>query len=87
MTVRTTESTVTFAHPFVLASHDAPLPAGTYRLTTDEEEIIGLSFLAFRRTATLLHLPAIAATTAARQMVMVAPDVLDAMLEADGRAT
>jgi hypothetical protein len=32
---------------------DSKLPAGTYRLVTEEEEIPALSFVAFRRTATL----------------------------------
>ena len=50
MSVRTTETTVTFKHPFTLPSFDGPQPAGTYRLVMDEEEILGLSFLAFRRT-------------------------------------
>jgi hypothetical protein len=45
MAVRTTETTVTFRHPFTLTSLDGPQPAGTYRLVTDEEEILGLSFL------------------------------------------
>ena len=59
MSVRTTETTVTFKRPFTLPSVDSPQPAGTYRLVMDEEEILGLSFLAFRRTATMLHIPAI----------------------------
>jgi hypothetical protein len=53
MTVRTTETTVTFRHPFTLTSLDRPQPAGTYRLVTDEEEILSLSSLAFQRTATM----------------------------------
>ena len=59
MSVRTTETTVTFKHLFTLPSVDSPQPAGTYRLVMDEEEILGLSFLSFRRTATMLHVPAI----------------------------
>jgi hypothetical protein len=85
MTVRTIETTVTFAHPFKMASFDEALPAGTYRLVSDEEEIPGLSFLAFRRTATLLHLPAIADPSTDRQVVGVDPDELEAMLAADAR--
>jgi len=55
--VRTTESTITFRRPFTLSALDKAQPAGTYRVVTEEEEIDGLSFVAFRRTATLLHLP------------------------------
>ncbi len=85
MTVRTIETTVTFAHPFRIAAIDEALPAGTYRLVSDEEEILGLSFLAFRRTATLLHLPAIASTATTRQVVAVEPAEFEAMLAADAR--
>jgi len=53
MMVRTVESTVAFNHPFRLISVDTILPAGEYRLVTDEEEIPGLSFIAYRRIATI----------------------------------
>jgi hypothetical protein len=43
MSERTTETTVTFKHPFMLGSFDSAQPAGTYRLIIDEEEVIGLS--------------------------------------------
>ena len=56
MSTRTTETTVTFRRPFTLLSVEGAQPAGTYRLVTEEEQIPGLSFVAFRRTATLLHL-------------------------------
>ena len=38
--MRTTETAVTFRHPFVLAALAATQPAGTYRLVTEEEEIL-----------------------------------------------
>ena len=37
--MRTTETMVTFRHPFVLTALEATRPAGTYRLVTEEEEI------------------------------------------------
>lgn len=85
MTVRTTESTVTFSHPFRTTALELIQPAGTYRVVTDEEEIIGLSFLAFRRTATTLHMPALGVSTTTRQVVSIEPSELDAILEADSR--
>ncbi len=57
MTTRTTRKTVTFRRPFSLSAVDEVLPSGTYTVDTDEELIDGLSFLAYRRIATLLHLP------------------------------
>lgn len=86
MPVRTTETKVTFKHPFRLRSIDGLQPAGTYRLETDEEELQGLSFTAFRRTATLLHLPAISACAHAHEIVSIDPAELAAALEADGAA-
>ena len=58
---RSTETTVTFAHPFTLGGTTGPRPAGTYRVVVDEDEIRGLSFLAHQRVATLFHVPAIGA--------------------------
>jgi hypothetical protein len=60
-------------------------PAGTYRLVTEEEEIPGLSFVAFRRTAMLLHLPALPTTSHTHQVVSVDPVEWAAIVEADGR--
>jgi hypothetical protein len=85
MALRTTETTVTFKHPFILTSLDGRQPAGTYRLVMDEEEILGLSFLAFRRTATMLHIPAISpAPGRLNQVFPVNSAELAAALEADG---
>ena len=82
---RTTETTVTFKHPFVLGSFDAMQPAGTYRLVIDEEEILGLSFPAYRRTSTVLHVPAYGRVSGNRQAFPVDVAELDAALEADSR--
>jgi len=59
-------------------------PAGTYRLVTDEEEISGLSFLAFRRVGTMLRLPSLATSGGAGQMISIDADDLAAALTADG---
>jgi hypothetical protein len=40
---------------------------------TEEEEIDGLSFVAFRATAMLLHLPALSTPSATQQVVDVDP--------------
>jgi hypothetical protein len=81
--MRTTETVITFRHPFVLTALEAPQPAGTYRLVTEEEEIPGLSFVAFRRTATLLHLPALTTTGDTHQVVSVDSLEWATIVEAD----
>lgn len=54
MTQRSTTSTVTFAHPFSLSGYPGDLPAGDYEVLVEEELLQGLSFEAYRRTATFL---------------------------------
>jgi hypothetical protein len=82
--IRTTRKTVTFTRPFSLSAVDRILPSGTYTIDTDEELIDGLSFLAYRRTATLLHLPATSNNrVGVSEMVTVNPDDLDAALQRD----
>jgi hypothetical protein len=85
MTVRTRESTVTFRRPFTLSAFDRPQPAGTYRLITDEEEILGLSFLAYRQVAAMLHTPAISAPGSTHQVFVIDSEELTRALEADAR--
>jgi hypothetical protein len=82
---RTTETSVTFRHPFALTSLDGTQPPGTYRLVVDEDEIDGLSFLAFRRTATMLHLPALASGCSNYQVFLVDAEELASALEADAK--
>jgi hypothetical protein len=83
MMTRTTQTRVTFRRSFTLSAVEGVHPAGTYRLVTDEEQIPGLSFVAFRRTATMLHLPANPAPGATRQVVYVDPIELSEALAAD----
>lgn len=85
MTSRSNNSTVTFRHQFNLSSLDGPQPAGTYRLVTENEEIPGLSFIAYRRTSTMLHLPALTAGAGKIQVFSVDRDELEAVLKADER--
>jgi hypothetical protein len=87
MTTRSKESTLTFSKPFSLSEVDRPLPPGTYRVVVDEEDIPGLSFLAFRRVATMLQVPALSEPGGPVEMFLVDPDELAAALEADRVAT
>lgn len=86
MSLRTTETTITFENPFTLTSVEGSQSAGTYRLVTDEEEMLGLSFLVFRRVATMLHVPAISIESGINQVFLVDPAELASALEADARA-
>jgi hypothetical protein len=45
---------VTFAHPFVISGYCDELPPGSYEFVLDEEPLHGLSFEAYRRTASYL---------------------------------
>lgn len=57
MTIRTTETSVTFQRPFALDGSERIYPSGAYRVITDEELIDGLSFLAYRRVSTMMFVP------------------------------
>ena len=57
MTVRTSRRNVTFTRPFSLSGIDGVQPPGTYAVETDEELLLGLSFPAYRRVATMMFLP------------------------------
>ena len=54
MTMRSTISTVTFSSPFTLSGYPGDLPADDYEVLVEEELLQGLSFEAYRRTATYL---------------------------------
>lgn len=54
MHVRSTSSVVTFSNAFKMPGFQTELPAGEYEVLVEEERLEGLSFEAFRRTATYL---------------------------------
>jgi hypothetical protein len=83
---RTTETTVTFQRSFDLAAIEERQPPGVYRLVIDEDEILGISFLAYRRTATMLQTPALSARSGPAQSHLVDRADLEAALEADRKA-
>ena len=83
MATRTTKKTVTFTKPFILKNVDEVLPAGAYTVETDEEPLEGISFLAFRRVLTLLHLPGKPGSAVIESVMTIDPTDLDAALERD----
>jgi hypothetical protein len=85
MAIRTTETTVTFKRPFMLDEFDTPQPAGTYRLVIEEETIEGLTFLAYQRKATMLHIPVAPGSLSLGEIYFVTAAELAAALEADAQ--
>jgi len=83
MSDRSIERTLTFRRPFSLSAVEGPLPSGTYRVVTEEEQLEGLSFNAYQRTRTLIFLPANSRPGKAREIIPIDPNELDAALAAD----
>ncbi len=83
MTIRTSKKTVTFQRPFVLGGLDEVLPAGAYGVETDEERLEGISFPAYRRISTLIHLPARPGRPGVTETLSIDPNELDAALQRD----
>ena len=81
MTTRTNGRIVTFAHPSLLKGVDRELPAGDYRVVTDEELIEGLSFPVYRRVSTMIFVPG--QSTSSVEMVTIDPQELEAAQERD----
>ncbi len=54
MLTRSARSMVTFSNDGTIGDNQRELPAGTYEVVVEEELIPGLSFEAYRRTATYL---------------------------------
>ena len=82
MLTRTRVETMTFTKPFALKSVERTLPAGDYRVSTDEELIEGLSFPVYRRVATMIFVPA-KANRSATEMLPVDPAELRAAQKLD----
>jgi hypothetical protein len=76
--LRTRRETVTFAQPFRLPEVEGTQPAGAYTVETDEEPIEGLSFLAYRRVATVIFLPVPHGGRGSFQAVPIDPQLLEA---------
>jgi hypothetical protein len=83
MTIRTSEKTVTFRRPFVLGEFDDVLPAGAYRVETDEELLEGISFPVYRRILTLIHLHPKPYRPGRTQTMTIDPNELGAALKRD----
>jgi hypothetical protein len=87
MTIRTSNKVVSFARPFVLKGVDRVLPAGEYRVATDEELIQELSFPVYRRVATMIFVPAESCRASSVEMVSIDPRDLQEVQDRDAYDT
>lgn len=83
MTTHTSKKTVTFRRPFVLGGFDKVLPAGDYSVETDEELLEGISFAAYRRILTVIHLHSRSGHPDLTRALTIDPNELDAAQERD----
>ncbi len=74
---------MTFTRPFLLSGFDAPQPAGSYTVETDEELAEALSFPVHRRMATLIRLPSPSRGRHVVQTVPIDPAELELALQRD----
>jgi hypothetical protein len=75
---RSLSKSVVFGQPFTLKGVDRILPAGSYKVVTDEELIEGLSFPAYRRVSTMIFVPAESGNARSVEMVTIDPEDLKA---------
>lgn len=77
---RSSENCVRFRGAFALKGVDRTLPAGVYRIVTEEAALDGISFIAYRRVSTSIIVPIGAGS---EEIMPIEPDDLDAALERD----
>jgi hypothetical protein len=83
---RTTRTTVTFAHGFLLDGFSLELPAGNYVVETEEELLQGLSIPAYRRVSTTLYVDRIPGRPGVTEAWRIDPEALEAAIVRDGTA-
>lgn len=86
MDSRTTTELVEFRHPFVVSSRSGVMPAGRYRIETEEEMLDGISFPAWRRTNMTIARHGLSSGRLI-QALSITPAELVAALTADRRVT
>lgn len=83
MHTRTTTRTVRFNCSFHLPSVDGVQAPGDYKIETDEEQIDTVTAIAYRRTATFIHLHPQPDRPHIAQMVLIEPNELERALQRD----
>ncbi|MBU2329741.1 MAG: hypothetical protein KJ755_20680 [Alphaproteobacteria bacterium] len=79
MFTRTKTRTVHFDAPFTLTGLEGVHAPGDYQVQDDEEQITGISWLAYRHVATVMEIVA----GKKRSLVPIDPSELDAALDMD----
>jgi hypothetical protein len=87
MVERMTTNSVQFAFPFLIGGMDGPQAPGTYEVQTIEEQIDGLSFVAYRRLSTTITPSIGSKTNSVRQITEIDPMDLAAALDRDAAAS
>jgi hypothetical protein len=77
---RSSENSVRFRGAFTLKGVDRPLPAGVYRIVTDEAALDGISFLAYQRVSTSIVVPI---GEGSEEITPIEPHELEAALQRD----
>ncbi|MEQ1781610.1 MAG: hypothetical protein ABMA14_09635 [Hyphomonadaceae bacterium] len=83
MTTRVTTRVVTFEKAFRLDEVDGLLPAGSYRVETEDETLDSVSFVAHRRIATHTFAPSRAGAAGGTQMWKIHPNGVSEALSQD----
>lgn len=83
MLLRTIRKTVTFRRPFILSGLDEVLPAGSYEVETEEELLGAISFPAYRRTVSIIHLHQELRDPGRINTLTINPKELDAAINRD----
>lgn len=79
MFTRTKTRTVHFDAPFILKGLDGSYPAGDYQVQDDEEQIPGISWLAYRRVASMIEI----VVNTKKSLITIDPTELETALEQD----
>lgn len=83
MATRTRQRIVHFSAPFALNGLDGIQPAGDYAVEEDEDVIAGTTWVAYRRVATFIRLPAVTSGRKPRETVAIDHLELQAALTRD----
>ncbi|MEM9761501.1 MAG: hypothetical protein AAF968_03150 [Pseudomonadota bacterium] len=81
MLTRSSSVIMTFPRPFTLSGYTDELPAGDYEVQVEEELLLGLSFVAYRRTGTYIVVRGTGHRANQREFRQVDPAELDAAID------